>query len=63
MHSFVCKDGKNVIFYNGDYSGMEVYNKETKETISFPIDRDDFLSFARMAVGGELISLIENHFC
>lgn len=62
MHAFTGKNGTR-FFFNGDYSDIRIINPGYSPEEEIELDTEDFMTFARMAVGEEVISLIENHFC
>lgn len=60
MHSFHGKNGTN-FFFHGVFSDIRILKPGSEEEIE--IDPSDLMEFARLAVGSEVVSLIEDHFC
>lgn len=62
MHAFEGKNGTR-FFFNGDYSDIRIVNPGKSPDEEIELEPEDFMAFARMAIGDEVISLVEDHFC
>lgn len=61
MHVFEGKKGTKFCF-NGDYSDIRIINPGKSPDEEIELEPEDFMEFAKIVVGEEIISLIEDQF-